>query len=822
MKIVGHAGTILGLSINFRYLLLLFTALIVGTKAAFVLHNQYPLLSTAFITNNRIKLVQESSNIGKTTATTVMSKKSLNQVLHSNEPTWCDEQQIYINGTIASSSHAEEHINSILSSIHSKNPDKVEESEGAQHKKQELHIFGYGSLCWNPGSPNEVLANPKVQRKVAKAIGWKRCWCQRSTDHRGDVSFPGLVCTLLSDEEISNIKKLQQKEVECTYNNNDDDDDDDDDDDEGGYQSSPSTTMENKKEFSMTEGVLYTIPPDLVEQCLAELDFREKGGYARDVINVVVEDEEDGISSPSQYQKALLYRGTPDNPAFSKRALLDMTYAASIMAVAVGPSGRNDEYLYNLDTFLSNTSSSSSSTASSPSSTESKEVTSSSTIGDKNTKDLAALTSHLQKSYNLYFLVGAGSNQHDQLLLSSTLHDEEKNFVNAADLVNGEDAHELTDITLIVPKVKGMSNIPSPKSLYAGGGHSAMLTDNDDLYLWGWNDCGQLGRPKSSTTNNEEIEKGLNVINPLAIKVEKAALGQSHTLVIEKTSKKLYCFGDDGRGQVSGTENDANVNAPMIPIFAQNDEFVAIAAGVFHSAAITSKGELVTFGCGKFSQTLQHINKDYSVGRWKPDDGSKLTEVTCGRRHTMALDEHGRIWTMGENKTYGQLGRSIQTFPKSTNEPQLMDSILGTKGSGCEYIDSGWSHSIALVKKDVVLNGQRKLYGWGRCDKFQFGKTENCPSDGKGVDVPHVILKNHSVHNIVKVSCGAESLVILNDKNELFGCGWNEHGNLATGSSNDIPSLSKMNGTKIRKYDNSSVQTIIFTSGGAHFLACCE
>lgn len=44
-------------------------------------------------------------------------------------------------------------------------------------------------------------------------------------------------------------------------------------------------------------------------------------GYARDVIDVV-EDE------TGKNVKALLYRGTPDNPAFWKRALLDLPFAA--------------------------------------------------------------------------------------------------------------------------------------------------------------------------------------------------------------------------------------------------------------------------------------------------------------------------------------------------------------------------------------------------------------------------------------------------------------------------------------------------------------
>ena len=44
-------------------------------------------------------------------------------------------------------------------------------------------------------------------------------------------------------------------------------------------------------------------------------------GYARDVIDVVEDDTGKTV-------KALLYRGTPDNPAFWKRVLLDLPLAA--------------------------------------------------------------------------------------------------------------------------------------------------------------------------------------------------------------------------------------------------------------------------------------------------------------------------------------------------------------------------------------------------------------------------------------------------------------------------------------------------------------
>ncbi len=44
-------------------------------------------------------------------------------------------------------------------------------------------------------------------------------------------------------------------------------------------------------------------------------------GYARDVIDVVEDDTGNIV-------KALLYRGTPDNPAFWKRVYLDLPLAA--------------------------------------------------------------------------------------------------------------------------------------------------------------------------------------------------------------------------------------------------------------------------------------------------------------------------------------------------------------------------------------------------------------------------------------------------------------------------------------------------------------
>ena len=102
-------------------------------------------------------------------------------------------------------------------------------------------------------------ATSKTKRKVTTApgrsIGHQRCWSQRSADHRGTPEFNGIVCTLLSDEEVWRLHNQHQNDE--------------------GNDAEP--TEDRTRQPSMTEGLVYTIDVDLVDDCLAELDFREKG-----------------------------------------------------------------------------------------------------------------------------------------------------------------------------------------------------------------------------------------------------------------------------------------------------------------------------------------------------------------------------------------------------------------------------------------------------------------------------------------------------------------------------------------------------------------
>lgn len=121
-----------------------------------------------------------------------------------------------------------------------------------------LRLFGYGSLCWHPGedgvlslagiddgdADGDGAGRARVTTAPGRAVGYRRCWCQRSADHRGTPSFNGIVCTLLSDGEVRGLRG-----------------------DPGAAGAGPPAT----------EGLIYTVDADLVGDLLAELDFREKG-----------------------------------------------------------------------------------------------------------------------------------------------------------------------------------------------------------------------------------------------------------------------------------------------------------------------------------------------------------------------------------------------------------------------------------------------------------------------------------------------------------------------------------------------------------------
>jgi cation transport regulator ChaC len=147
-------------------------------------------------------------------------------------------------------------------------------------------VFGYGSLIWRPTFRFE-------ERRPGWVDGWARRFWQGSTDHRGVPGAPGRVVTLVA---------------------------------------APG---------SRCAGVAYRLPDAERESILAHLDHREKGGYARHVVDVHVAGD-----PPPRTLHALVFIATEANPEYLGPATVPEI--AEQIRRSHGPSGPNAEYALRL------------------------------------------------------------------------------------------------------------------------------------------------------------------------------------------------------------------------------------------------------------------------------------------------------------------------------------------------------------------------------------------------------------------------------------------------------------------------------------------
>ena len=445
-----------------------------------------------------------------------------------------------------------------------------------------------------------------------------------------------------------------------------------------------------------------------------------------------------------------------------------VSFAASIIAVASGPSGDNHVYLHQLAQFLRETNSNS---------------------GDDDADDtlvLDDLVHQFRAARTIHFLASCGSNQYGQLAIPQ----REGRY---------EDAHRWTESTVHLSKDQSCPAVI--EDVYAGGGHSAVRTRGGQLYLWGWNEQGQCPSGFSSMTGNGAI-----LVDPLpGIQVADAALGFSHTLVVEEGTRRLYAFGDNRMGQVTLKEEGKFMKEPTtLPLLA-DQRIQHCAAGLFHSAVVTDMGHIFVFGGTCVTE------------KWELPD-ARFVKVVCGARNlVLGLDNRGRLWSSGSNNKYGQCGRTVTTGPS-----QFGPVEFNLDGLQCVDVQCGWSHVLALVQ-DPLDSSKVFLYGWGRNDLGQLGTGS---TDHQSLPV------KLSPESPSFVRCGSESSIVALPNGEVQCCGWNEHGNLGCGDPKET--LTVLSWTPTTHFDaspmlpanwdhrsaeNAGVGQLKIAAGGAHVLA---
>ena len=117
------------------------------------------------------------------------------------------------------------------------------------------------------------------------------------------------------------------------------------------------------------------------------------------------------------------------------------------------------------------------------------------------------------------------------------------------------------------------------------------------------------------------------------------------------SSGNLYTWGEYSSGTgFSEPSTDPLINSPRrVPDF--NSNVSKVSMGRWHTAVITTDGQLYTCGYGKKGSLGHQIHENY--GAVKLVDffkDKKVVDVACDGNYTVALTEDGKLWRWGAMK----------------------------------------------------------------------------------------------------------------------------------------------------------------------------
>uniref|UniRef100_F6RHY4 HECT and RLD domain containing E3 ubiquitin protein ligase 5 n=1 Tax=Macaca mulatta TaxID=9544 RepID=F6RHY4_MACMU len=233
-----------------------------------------------------------------------------------------------------------------------------------------------------------------------------------------------------------------------------------------------------------------------------------------------------------------------------------------------------------------------------------------------------------------------------------------------------------------------------------GDYHSLALSKGGELFAWGQNLHGQLGvgRKFPSTTTPQIVEHLAGV--PLA----QISAGEAHSMALSM-SGNIYSWGKNEFGQL-GLGHTESKDSPSLIEALDNQKVEFLACGGSHSALLTQDGLLFTFGAGKHGQ-LGHNSTQNELRPCLVAElvGNRVTQIACGRWHTLAyVSDFGKVFSFGSGKD-GQLGNGgtlDQLIPLPVKVSSSEELKLESHTSEKELIMiAGGNQSILLwIKKE--------------------------------------------------------------------------------------------------------------------------
>ena len=242
--------------------------------------------------------------------------------------------------------------------------------------------------------------------------------------------------------------------------------------------------------------------------------------------------------------------------------------------------------------------------------------------------------------------------------------------------------------------VHGLSGV---KAISAGGGHSLALLSNGTVMAWGDNEYGELG---DASTKNSDVPVAVHGLSG----VTAIAAGSAYSVALLGQATTVMAWGEDNSDQLGDTalkepkEEEELPEYSDVPVAVSGLSGVsAISAGANHCLALLSGATVVAWGANTDGQLGNGITGGLSDVPVAVSGLSKVTAVSAGSNHSMALLSSGAVMTWGENKQ-GQLGNG--TVGEPSDVPVAVSALAKAVG-----ISAGGAHDLAFGEPIPAVTG---------------------------------------------------------------------------------------------------------------------
>ncbi|KAM7252952.1 hypothetical protein ACFE04_025570 [Oxalis oulophora] len=319
-----------------------------------------------------------------------------------------------------------------------------------------------------------------------------------------------------------------------------------------------------------------------------------------------------------------------------------------------------------------------------------------------------------------------------------------------------------------------VSSAPSTSSHGSGPDDCDAL---GDVYIWGEVICDNVVKVGVDKSVSSYVSSKADVLVPrplesnVVLDVHHISCGVRHAALVTRQGE-VFTWGEESGGRL-GLGVGKDVIQPQLVDSLSFTSFDFVACGEFHSCAVTMSGEVYTWGDGTHNAGL--LGHGTNVSHWIPKrisgrfDGLQVAFLTCGPWHTALVTSTGQLFTFGDG-TFGVLGHGDR---QTVLYPREVESLSGLRTIA---VACGVWHTAAVVEVIVTQSSASvssgKLFTWGDGDKNRLGHGDKEPRL-KPTCVPALI-----DYNFYKIACGHSLTVGLTTSGHVFTMGSTVYGQL--------------------------------------------